>query len=60
MEDQEFPFISEITRIRLMTKLIDLLKNKDLEILIKGHPDLIKETAVPDFILEKYKIKKIR
>ena len=31
------PFISEITRIRLMTKLIDLLKNKDLEILIKGH-----------------------
>ena len=53
------PFISEITRIRLMTKLIDLLKNKDLEILIKGHPDLIKETAVPDFILEKYKIKRL-
>ena len=42
-----------------MTKLIDLLKNKDLEILIKGHPDLIKETAVPDFILEKYKIKRL-
>lgn len=53
------PFISEISRIRLMNKLIDLLKNKDLEIFIKGHPDFLKETSVPNFILNKYKIKRI-
>ena len=53
------PWISEITRIKLMIKLVKFLKEKKFKIHLKCHPDLKKETSLPDVIIDKYKIKKI-